>query len=137
MQPKLADVTPELPFDLPPLAQWLNPNEPLKILANTIDCAIEPAIGHMKSDGFLGRNYLKGEISDAINAVMCGVGWNLRKLLRYLRERFLLLLFAFGRAQHSPYGAWYSVLAMMATFLCCQNKIIIGNSLNCEPLRTI
>ena len=39
MQPKLADATPELPFDLPPLAQWLNPNEPLKILADTIDWA--------------------------------------------------------------------------------------------------
>ena len=39
MQPKLADATPQLPFDLPPLAQWLNPNEPLKILADTIDWA--------------------------------------------------------------------------------------------------
>ena len=84
--------------------------------------AIEPAIGHMKSDGFLGRNYLKGEIGDAINAVMCGAGWNLRKLLRYLWERFLLLLLAFGRARSTPYGAWRRVLAMMATFLCCQHK---------------
>jgi transposase, IS5 family len=99
--------------------------------------AIEPAIGHMKSDGFLGRNYLKGEIGDAINAVMCGVGWNLRKLLRYLWERLLLLLLAFDRAQRSPYGVWRSVLAMMATFLCCQNNIIFGNTRNYEPPKTI
>ena len=41
--------------------------------------------GHMKSDGKLGRNFLKGHIGDAINAVFCGVGHNLRKILGQLR----------------------------------------------------
>ena len=33
--------------------------------------AVEPVIGHMKNDGRLGRNFLKGEAGDAINALLC------------------------------------------------------------------
>jgi len=47
--------------------------------------AIEPVIGHMKSDGLLHRNYLKGTQGDAINAILCGAGQNLRLILRHLR----------------------------------------------------
>ena len=43
--------------------------------------AIEPAIGHMKMDGRLGRNPLKGALGDALHAVMCGAGRNLRLIL--------------------------------------------------------
>jgi IS5 family transposase len=46
--------------------------------------AVEPVIGHMKNDGRLGRNFLKGEVGDAINALLCGAGHNLRKILRQL-----------------------------------------------------
>lgn len=46
--------------------------------------AVEPVIGHMKNDGSLGRNFLKGIAGDAINALMCGAGHNLRKILRQL-----------------------------------------------------
>lgn len=47
--------------------------------------AIEPIIGHMKNDGLLHRNYLKGTEGDAINVILCGAGQNLRLILRYLR----------------------------------------------------
>lgn len=47
--------------------------------------AIEPAIGHMKSDGRLARNPLKGAIGDALHAVLCGAGHNIRLLLKKLR----------------------------------------------------
>ena len=47
--------------------------------------AIEPAIGHMKMDGRLGRNPLKGGLGDALHAVMCGAGHNLRLILAALR----------------------------------------------------
>ncbi len=46
--------------------------------------AVEPVIGHMKNDGRLGRNFLKGMAGDAINALLCGAGHNLRKILRRL-----------------------------------------------------
>ena len=47
--------------------------------------AIEPTIGHMKMDGRLGRNPLKGALGDAMHAVLCGAGHNIRLLLRKLR----------------------------------------------------
>lgn len=46
--------------------------------------AIEPIIGHMKSDGQLARNFLKGAAGDAMNALLAGAGHNLRKILRHL-----------------------------------------------------
>ena len=54
--------------------------------------AIEPHIGHMKSDGLLGRCHLKGAQGDAMHAVLCGAGHNLRLLLNRLRA-FLRLLY--------------------------------------------
>ena len=50
--------------------------------------AIEPTIGHMKNDGRLRRNWLKGTEGDAFHALLCGCGHNLRMILRKLR--FLL-----------------------------------------------
>jgi IS5 family transposase len=54
--------------------------------------AIEPTIGHMKTDGRLARNPLKGALGDALHAVLCGAGHNIRLLLRKLR----LLCVQFG-----------------------------------------
>ena len=48
--------------------------------------AIEPVIGHCKTDGHLGRNFLKGRLGDQINAVMSAVGYNLRLILKWLRK---------------------------------------------------
>jgi transposase, IS5 family len=50
--------------------------------------AIEPTIGHMKMDGRLGRNPLKGALGDALHAVLCGAGHNIRLLLKKLRLLF-------------------------------------------------
>ena len=36
--------------------------------------AVEPVIGHMKADGRLGKNFLKGAQGDAMNALLCGAG---------------------------------------------------------------
>lgn len=47
--------------------------------------AIEPVIGHVKSDGRLDRNYLQGTVGDAMNVLLCCAGHNLRLILRYLR----------------------------------------------------
>ncbi len=50
--------------------------------------AIEPVIGHMKNDGRLDRNYLKGTAGDVMNALLVGAGHNLRLILRKLRLLF-------------------------------------------------
>lgn len=54
--------------------------------------AIEPTIGHMKMDGRLSRNPLKGALGDALHAVLCGAGHNIRLLIRKPR-----LFFAYWR----------------------------------------
>jgi IS5 family transposase len=54
--------------------------------------AIEPAIGHMKNDGRLRRNWLKGTEGDAFHALLCGCGHNLRMILRKLRLLLVLIL---------------------------------------------
>jgi IS5 family transposase len=48
--------------------------------------AIEPMIGHMKNDGRLMRCPLKGTEGDALFAVLCGCGHNIRMILRHLRQ---------------------------------------------------
>ena len=57
--------------------------------------AIEPIIGHMKNDGLMHRNYLKGTQGDAINVILCGAGQNLRLILRHLRIFWLTIQHAF------------------------------------------
>ena len=44
--------------------------------------AVEPVIGHLKSDHRMDRCWLKGELGDALHAVLCAAGYNLRWLLR-------------------------------------------------------
>jgi IS5 family transposase len=43
--------------------------------------AIEPVIGHVKSEHGMARNRLKGTEGDKINALLSGCGFNMRKLL--------------------------------------------------------
>jgi IS5 family transposase len=43
--------------------------------------AVEPKIGHLKSDNRMGRNFLKGKEGDRTNALLAGIGANIRKLL--------------------------------------------------------
>ncbi len=52
--------------------------------------AIEPEIGHLKNDGLMRRNWLKGAMGDAIHAVLCASGHNFRKILRRIRGIFLI-----------------------------------------------
>jgi IS5 family transposase len=56
--------------------------------------AIEPAIGHMKADGKLDRNWLNGALGDAIHAVLCGAGYDLRMIIRMLRLLYAFVLAA-------------------------------------------
>ena len=60
--------------------------------------AIEAVIGHCKTDGHLGRNFLKGRLGDRINAVMSAVGYNLRLILKWLRKLLRKIIAAIGAA---------------------------------------
>ena len=51
--------------------------------------AIEPIIGHVKTDCRMTRNYLKGNIGNDINAILAAAGFNLRGLLRKIKKEIL------------------------------------------------
>lgn len=50
--------------------------------------AIEPVIGHLKKDFRMEQNYLHGETSPKINALLSAAGWNLKKLAEKLKKKF-------------------------------------------------
>lgn len=57
--------------------------------------AIEPAIGHLKADHRMNRCWLAGSLGDALHAVLCAAGYNLRWLLRaVVRGRIKRFFFA-------------------------------------------
>jgi transposase, IS5 family len=55
--------------------------------------AIEPAIGHAKSDHRMDRCWLQGATGDALHAVLCAAGFNIRWLLRAITAKGLKALF--------------------------------------------
>ena len=72
--------------------------------------AVEPAIGHLKSDHRMDRCWLKGQLGDALHAVLCAAGYNLRWLMRamvrlglavaFLRSMLCRLMAALSRRYH-------------------------------------
>jgi len=63
--------------------------------------AIEPEIGHMKTDGRLSRCPLKGTTGDAIFAILCGCGHNIRKILAHLRALLAFLIAAIAAVMNA------------------------------------
>ena len=64
--------------------------------------AIEAAIGHMKTDGHLARNFLHRHHGDHANAVLSAVGYNFRLILNWLRALLRLILDAILGAIRPP-----------------------------------
>ena len=84
--------------------------------------AVEPAIGHLKSDHRMDRCWLQGQLGDALHAVLCATGYNIRWLLRaivrlgltaiYLRQFLLALQAAISekeRCKHAYYGPTFTL----------------------------
>jgi IS5 family transposase len=61
--------------------------------------ALEAIIGHMKVDGLLERCHLKGTNGDAIHAILCGIGHNLRQMRAFWVRIFLSFLFLCQKGQ--------------------------------------
>jgi transposase, IS5 family len=79
--------------------------------------AIEPAIGHTKSDNRMDRCWLGGSSGDALHAVLCAAGFNIRWLLRAIAAKGLVALLL--------------ALSQMALYAAC-----IGNALRNPTLAT-
>jgi IS5 family transposase len=53
--------------------------------------AIEPAIGHLKHDYRMARNYLKGTVGDAINVMLAASAMNLKRMMNKWKEQPVFL----------------------------------------------
>jgi len=58
--------------------------------------AVEPVIGHLKEDHRMDRNYLAHRHGDFNNVILAAVGYNFRRLIRWLRILLCLILMAFS-----------------------------------------
>jgi len=55
--------------------------------------AIEPMIGHLKTDFRMAQNYLLREEGVQINAFMAATAWNMKRLMEKLKENILQFIF--------------------------------------------
>ena len=77
--------------------------------------AVEPVIGHVKSDHYMARNMLGGELGDRLNAMLSAVGFNLVKLMKGLKNRWLKRLFlCLCTMSDDLSGTAYGILRWMA-----------------------
>src|SRR5271166_4311103 len=60
--------------------------------------AVEPVIGHAKTEHRMARNYLAGTHGDAANAVLAAAGYNFRRLLEWLALLLSIILAALTAA---------------------------------------
>lgn len=55
--------------------------------------AIEPIIGHLKTDFRLAKNYFMGETGPQINALLAATAWNMKKMMEILKQKFVLCFY--------------------------------------------
>lgn len=55
--------------------------------------AIEPIIGHLKTDFRLAKNYFLGETGPQINALLAATAWNLKKMMELLKHKIIFLFY--------------------------------------------
>lgn len=55
--------------------------------------AIEPIIGHLKTDFRLAQNYFLGETGPQINALLSATAWNMKKIMEILKQKIIFQFF--------------------------------------------
>jgi len=69
--------------------------------------AIEPVIGHIKTDCRMARNYLKGTIGDDMNALLAATGFNLRLLLKEIERNIILAILKIINISNRKSGTYF------------------------------
>jgi hypothetical protein len=65
--------------------------------------AVEPVIGHLKDEHRMSRNYLAHRHGDINNPILAAVGYNFRRLIKWLRILLCLILRAlFPKLNYRP-----------------------------------
>ncbi len=55
--------------------------------------AIEPIIGHLKTDFRLAQNYFHGENGPQINALLSATAWNMKKMMEILKQKIIFYFY--------------------------------------------
>ena len=84
--------------------------------------AIEPLIGHTKADHRMDRCWLQGAMGDALHALSCAEGYNIRWLLR------AIVRLGLG-------GLFYAFSAVAACLACLMQAVMAGTKAM-ESVRT-
>ena len=71
---------------------------------------IEALIGHMKVDGLMDRNWLKGTAGNAVHVILCAAGQNLRQLLRAIAACLRLHVWTLLTWVRSLCSSWVNLL---------------------------
>jgi IS5 family transposase len=77
----------------PPKARDSRYQKQLKRKKCRTRAAIEPIIGHLKTDFRMQQNYLLDETGVQINAFMAATAWNLKRMMEKLNEQLVQLIF--------------------------------------------
>ena len=64
--------------------------------------AVEPVIGHLKTEHRMGRSHLAHATGDATNVVLAAAGYNFRRLLAWLALLLSVILITLASTQASP-----------------------------------
>jgi len=78
----------------------------------------------MKTGGRLGRNPLKGALGDALHAVVCGAGQNIRLLLKKLRLLFTFIVCAITGDRAMNHGT--QQLAVGLSRSCSGRRLLVS-----------
>jgi IS5 family transposase len=97
--------------------------------------AIEPMIGHTKSDNRMDRCWLQGALGDALHALSCAAGYNIRWLLRAIarlgpKPFFLHLLM-------SAATVTFSVRASIASWMTKLDRFVVGPPASSSSLPSV
>ena len=76
--------------------------------------AIEPIIGHLKTDFRLAQNYFLGETGPQINAFLSATAWNMKKMMEILKEK---IFFYFSNLL-GPVFNWYKSIEKLKMRVC-------------------
>lgn len=70
--------------------------------------AIEPVIGHLKTDFRMEQNYLHGSKSPKINAMLAASGWNFKKLMnKFKKQTTKILISVFNNFFGTCFSSFY------------------------------
>lgn len=89
---------------------------------------MEPAIRHLKHDNGMDRCWLKGQTGDALHAVLCAAGYNIRWLLRAIVRLGLKgLWLRLSRSRSGPRSICTQALVFLCIAIALHQRVGLGD----------